>query len=118
MPTPRLHLDADTSNKALFVALTVRGHDVTRTPAAWIAEDADDELQLRSATAQQRIIFTFNVRDFIGLAQQYPDHAGILFAAQDSWTLSELIMALDRMLRETDAQSWLDSVRWLNDWRS
>ena len=118
MPAPRLHLDADTSNKALFAALIVRGHDVTRTPAAWIAEDAGDELQLRSATAQQRIIFTFNVRDFVGLAQQYPDHAGILLAAQDSWTLSRLISALDRMLRETDAQSWLGSVRWLNDWRS
>ncbi len=28
----RLHLDADTSIKALQSALTVRGHDVTRTP--------------------------------------------------------------------------------------
>jgi hypothetical protein len=30
---PRLHLDADTSIKALHTALLRRGHDVTRTPS-------------------------------------------------------------------------------------
>jgi len=34
--------------------------------------DADDETQLLGATARGRCIFTFNVRDFVALAQQYP----------------------------------------------
>ena len=117
MPKPKLHLDADASIKALHAALIARGHDVTRTPTEWIARDADDETQLLAATAQGRVIFTFNVRDFIALARRYPRHGGIVLAAQSKWTLSELIEALDRMLSTTEAGEWLGQVRWLNEWR-
>ena len=113
MPKPRLHLDADVSIKALQAALVARDHDVTRTPNEWIALDASDETQLLQATAQGRCIFTFNVRDFIVLAQRYPRHGGIILAAQASWTLSDLIAALDRLLSETEAEDWPGQVRWL-----
>ena len=117
MSRPRLHLDADTSIKALLLALVERGHDVTRTPNDWIKPDASDEAQLLAATAQGRCIFTFNVRDFVVLAGGYPQHGGIILAAQASWTLSELVRALDRLLSETEAEEWSGQVRWLNDWR-
>jgi hypothetical protein len=113
----RLHLDADASSKALHTALTERGHDVTRTPTDWMPRDASDEQQLLGATAQGRPIFTFNVRDFLVLAKQYPRHAGIILAAQSSWTLSELIGALDRLLSELEADRLIGQVRWLNEWR-
>ena len=117
MPEPRLHLDADTSSKALQAALIARGHDVIRTPNEWIARDASDETQLLQATAHGRIIFTFNIRDFIALAHRYPRHGGIILAAQISWTLSSLIAALDRLLSETQADDWIGQVGWLNHWR-
>ena len=117
MPEPRLHLDADTSSKALQAALIARGHDVTRTPNEWLARNASDETQLLEATAHGRCIFTFNVRDFIALAHRYPQHGGIILAAQTSWTLSSLIAALDRLLFETQADDWIGQVRWLNQWR-
>lgn len=117
MPEPALHLDADTSSKALHKALLDRGHDVTRTPNEWMRRDASDERQLLGATAHGRCIFTFNIRDFIELAKQHPRHGGIILAAQSSWNLSALIEALDRLLRETDAEDWVGQVRWLNDWR-
>jgi len=117
MPEPKLHLDADASRKSLLTALIERGHDVTRTPNAWMAMDAIDERQLLGATAHGRCIFTFNVRDFVVLATQYPKHRGIILAAQSSWTLNALIEALDRALSETDAEDWVGRVRWLNDWR-
>ena len=117
MPKPSLHLDADTSSKALYKALSARGHNVTRTPNEWMRRDASDERQLLGATAHGRCIFTFNIRDFIALAEQYPRHAGIILAAQPGWTLSTLIEALDRMLSETNAEAWVGQVRWLNDWR-
>ncbi len=112
-----LHLDADTSSKALYNALLKRGHEVTRTPAEWTPVDASDEGQLLGATAQGRAIFTFNIRDFIVLGERYPHHAGIILAYQKSISLSELINALDRVLRETDADEWIGQTRWLNDWR-
>jgi len=115
--SPRLHLDADTSIKALHRALLERGHDVTRTPNEWISADASDEDQLLRATAQGRCILTFNVRDFSILAEQHPHHGGVILATQTSWSLSRLIAALDRLLSETEAGDWTGLVRWLNDWR-
>lgn len=117
MAKPRLHLDADTSIRGLYAALLSRGHDVTRTPSSWVSLDASDEVQLLRATAQGRCIFTFNVRDFIALAARYPQHGGIILAAQSKWTLPEMIEALDRLLSEPDV-SWAGHVRWLNDWKT
>jgi hypothetical protein len=116
MPEPRLHLDADASSKPLHAALVARGHDVTRTPNDWMSLDADDEQQLLGSTARGRCIFTFNGRDFMALAKRYPRHAGIILAAQSSWTLSGLIEALDRLLSRTEADAWIGQVRWLNEW--
>ena len=117
MAKPRLHLDADTSIKTLHQVLVTRGHDVTRTPNAWIALDAGDEEQVLQATAHGRCIFTFNIHDFTVLAGQYPHHSGMILAAQSRWTLSQLIAALDRVLSETEADAWIGLVRWLNEWR-
>jgi len=116
MARPRLHLDADASSKALHAALVARGHDVTRTPNEWMPLDANDEAQLLGATAQGRCLFTFNIRDFLVLAQRYPQHGGVILAAQSRWTLPELIAALDHLLSETEAAGWVGQVRWLNQW--
>ena len=118
MSRPRLHLDADTSSRALHDALLKRGHDVTWTPNDWMPLDATDENQLLRATANGRLIFTFNIGDFQALANLYPQHAGIVLAAQRSWTLSALIAALDRILTETSSEEWTGQLRWLNHWRT
>jgi Domain of unknown function (DUF5615) len=114
----RLHLDADTSIKALHQALTSQGHDATRTPMDWMPLDASDDIQLQGATTQKRCIFTFNIRDFIPLSQQNSSHYGILLAAQSSWTLSELIAALNRLLSDIEAEDMIGQVRWLNEWKA
>lgn len=117
MPRVRLHLDADTSRKSVHRALLERGHDVTRTPSDWIAFDADDERQLLAAISQNRCLFTFNIADFTVLARAHPHHRGILFAAQKSWSVAELIHALDRFLSEEDASDVEGRIHWLNRWR-
>ena len=117
MPDVKLHLDADTSARALQNALLARGHNVTRTPNEWISSDASDEKQLMGATAQGRVIFTFNIRDFMVLAQRYPQHHGIVLAAQRRWILSDLINSLDNLLSTTTSADWIGQIRWLNQWR-
>lgn len=117
MAEPRLHLDADASRKDLQAALLSKGHDVTRTPAPGLPLDASDEHQLLWASAHSRVLFTFNIGDFLHLAGQLPGHRGILLASQQSFSLSELIALLDRVLCETDAEEWAGQVRWLADWR-
>jgi hypothetical protein len=101
----------------LQVALVERGHDVTHTPNDWMAMDASDETQLLQATSQGRCVFTLNVRDVVALSERHPRHGGVILAAQASWTLSGLIVALDRLLSETEAEDWVGQARWLNDWR-
>jgi hypothetical protein len=113
----RLHLGADASIKALVNSLRERGHDLTRTPNDWMPFDASDRAQLLGATAQGRLIFTFNVRDFLILVKKYPKHGGILLATQSRWSLAELISALERALTETSEDDWRGQVRWLNDFR-
>jgi len=78
--------------------------------------DATDEMQLLWATAQGRALFTFNVRDFLILAKMYPNHGGIILAAQRGMALSNLIRALDSLLTETESTSWVGQIRWLKDW--
>ena len=113
----KLHLDADASSKTLHQVLLDRGHDVTRTPTEWMPKDASDERQLLGASAHRRCIFTFNIQDFIVLAKQHPQHAGIILAVQSSWLLSDLIKTLDDVMQESSAEDWVGQVRWLNPWR-
>lgn len=116
VPKPRLHLDAGTSIRQLPRALIERGHDVNRAPNDWKAAEADDEAQLLGATAQGRVISTFNVRDYAVLAERHPHHGGIALAAQRKWTLSALIETLDRMLTETTAEEWVGQAQWTARW--
>ena len=113
----KLHLDADVSVKALHSALLDRGHDVTRTPNAWMPDNASDKFQLEMATEQKRCLVIYNVRDFVLLAEEFPQHHGILLATQREWTLSDLIRVLDRVLIEAQAEDWKGRVSWLSQWR-
>lgn len=117
MPAIKLHLDADASRKDLLEALISRSHDVTRTPAHALSADASDEYQLLWATAQGRVLFTHNIADFIELAGRYPNHGGIILAAQNSYSLSHLIELLDRVMTEASDEEFVGRVRWLSDWR-
>ncbi|HVN55945.1 MAG TPA: DUF5615 family PIN-like protein [Anaerolineaceae bacterium] len=117
MTEPKLHLDADASQKALWSALIACGHDVSRTPASGLPLDASDEFQLFWAAGQGRVLFSFSVRDFMILARRYPQHGGIVLAHQRQFLFSGIVTALGRMLSETEADDWPGQVRWLSDWR-
>src|SRR4030066_2284648 len=117
MSKPRLHLDADASRKDLHAALVSKGHDITHTPTPGLPVDASDEFQLLWASAHDRVLFTFNIGDFLQLARRIPEHRGILLTSQQSHSLRELIALLDRRLNETQAEEWVMQVRWVSDWR-
>ena len=116
MSKPKIHLDMDTSRKDLYKALLDEGFDVTRTPNPEISENASDEIQFLWATTHQRIVFTFNTRDYIFLAHKYPYHCGILLASQRSTRVQQMIIVIRRVLAETQSEDWIGRVSWITEW--
>ena len=62
--TFRLYLEEDSMRRALIGALRARGADVTTALEAGMIE-RDDKEHLDYATAQGRILYSFNVGDFM-----------------------------------------------------
>src|SRR5438270_1274340 len=80
----RLYLDRHITPR-LAVDLRGNGFDVLTTEEAG-NDTASDEEQLAFATAERRVIFSFNIRDFAPLHDQWQvagrAHAGIIVSQQ------------------------------------
>jgi predicted nuclease of predicted toxin-antitoxin system len=87
----RFHLD---ENVALAVALGLRryGVDVITSQEAGLLGQPD-EVQLRFVQDSGRVIFTQD-QDFLVIASQRRDHAGIAFCRKGKKTVGEMIEAL------------------------
>lgn len=96
----RLYLDEDTTNNQLLRALRNRGADVISTVEAnQLAQS--DEAQLVWALNHQRVIYSFNVRDFYRLHTEWltqgKNHAGIILGRQD-FSIGEQMKGLLRLI--------------------
>jgi hypothetical protein len=78
----RLFLDAHVSARRIAAALREDGHDVRAADEERQLDGFEDERLLELATTEQRIMITFNVKDFARLATEWgaagTPHAGIL----------------------------------------
>ena len=59
----RLYLDEDTMDNDLLTALRLRNVDVLSTGEAQMLSRSDEE-QLKWALENQRVVYSFNIRDF------------------------------------------------------
>src|SRR5437773_2235928 len=95
----RLYLDRHVMTR-LAVDLRGRGFDVLTTEEAG-KDTASDEEQLAFATADNRAMVTFNIRDFAPLHEQWQTasrvHAGIIVSQQ--FGSRQYGLLLQRMLR-------------------
>jgi hypothetical protein len=77
----RLYLDDDMDANELIGLLEHAGHEVV-SPRTVAMRGAEDEAHLRYAAAEQYVLLTANVRDFLLLHQRWQEegqsHAGIL----------------------------------------
>jgi len=110
----RLLLDAHLSHRRVAGPLRERGHDVVALQEEPDLMTAPDELVLRIAGDERRILVTCNARHFHPLARDWADigrtHAGILLL----WSLrthqhEAIVDAVEAVLRERPAQdAWND----------
>jgi predicted nuclease of predicted toxin-antitoxin system len=87
----KFHLDENVSN-AIAQGLRSRDIDVTTVPEVGLI-GVGDEQQVIFARSQQRVIFTFD-DDFLRLASQGIDHAGIIYTRQQNHSIGKIISDL------------------------
>jgi hypothetical protein len=114
----RLYLDEDTMDKDLLAALRLRKVDVLSTSEAKMLSRSD-EAQLQWSLENQRIIYSFNVRDFYRIHTKFMDskkqHAGIILSSQN-YSIGEQMRRLLRIINTKSAEEMYNQVEFLSAW--
>ena len=117
--TIRLYLDEDSMDKELVRALRARGVDVATALDAGMTGRYDDE-HLEYATAESRVLYSFNVGDFYALhtacLAQGKTHAGIVLSQQQHYSIGEQMRRLLKLIAEISAEEMHSRVEFLSVW--
>lgn len=114
----RLFLDAHVSGRRVADALRKQGHEVRAADEERELDGWADERLLELASAERRIMVTFNVRDFARLVTEWAAaataHSGCLMIvgidhAEFGLTLRVIQAAIDA---RPDQHSWTDHAAW------
>lgn len=119
----RLYIDEDASHGSLLRQLRAAGHDLQAPSAVGLLGECDAR-QLRHAIAQQRVMLSYNDRDFRELhylvVESGGHHAGIIVMRRDNDPRKDLSLrgitnALSKL--EHSGLPMLDTLHVLNQWR-
>ena len=117
--TSRLYFDEDSMQHALVNALRARGIDVLTALEAQRIERSDED-HLDFATAQGRVLYSFNVGDFYRLHTSYMEqnksHAGIVLALQQQYSVGGQMRRLLRLIAHLTAIDMQNRVEFLSAW--
>lgn len=115
----RFYMDEDSMDHDLIRALRARGVDVESALEAGMIERSDP-LHLEYATAQGRVLYSFNVGDFLRLHTEYltqgRTHAGIVLSRQQQYSVGEQMRRLLKLAATTPAEEMRDQVKFLSAW--
>ena len=97
----------------------MRGVDVlSAVEAGFIG--MDDPTQLAFATEQGRVLWTFNVKDFLSLHAQWlaggKSHAGVVLVPQQKYGVGELIRRTVLLARTVGAAEMRNRCEFLSRW--
>ena len=114
-----LYLDEDSMRQALVQALRARGVDVMTALEADMIERADEE-HLDYATAQGRVLYSFNVGDFYDLHTAFmgrgKSHAGMILVRQQRYSVGEQMRRLLKLITANSAEEMRNQVEFLSAW--
>jgi Domain of unknown function (DUF5615) len=117
--TIHLYFDEDSMRRALIHELRARGTDVLTALDAGMIERTDEE-HLAFATAQGRVLCSFNVADFYQLhtdhLAQQKAHAGIVLVRQQQYSVGEYLRRLLRLMAHLTAEEMQNRVEFLSSW--
>ena len=110
----RLLLDAHVSGHTIGRRLREAGHDVLALDEHRELERLDDQLVLTLAALEERILVTFDVRDFSGILQQWAvdgrSHAGCILVVGVAHNEFGVILRLltDAFAARAEQVEWRD----------
>jgi hypothetical protein len=117
--TLRLYFDEDSMWQALITALRARGVDVQTALEAAMIERADED-HLVFATAEGRVLCSFNVGDFARLhthyMAQHKAHTGIVLVRQQQYSVGEHMRRLLNLMAHRTAEEMQNWVEFLSAW--
>ena len=96
--------------EAVAVALRQRGVDVRTIVGEGLLGESDEVLF--AFAREQRLVIVTQDRDFLRLAAQQPDHAGVAYAPQGR-PLGEMIRLLDLLAQVSDAEEMAGRIEFL-----
>ncbi|MDZ8188666.1 MAG: DUF5615 family PIN-like protein [Nostoc sp. ChiSLP02] len=118
MSVIRLYLDEDAMDADLLDALRLCDVDVITVAQVGMLSRSDAE-QLQWAFVNNRVIYSFNIRDFYRLhtifVERGESHAGIILW-QQNYTIGEQMRRLLRLIAAKSAEDMQNQVEFLNAW--
>lgn len=117
--TIRLYLDEDSMRQALVQGLRARGVDVMTALEADMINRTDEE-HLDYATAQGRVLYSFNVGDFYHLHTAFmgrgKSHAGMILLRQQRYSVGEQMRRLLKLMTAHSTEEMRNHVEFLSAW--
>lgn len=110
----RLFLDAHISARRVAEPLREHGHDVRAADEERDLDGLDDEQLLSIAAREERVLITFDVKDFPVIARRWAEagreHAGCaIVVGVDHGEFVTIIAAVERVLAQRPRQvDWVD----------
>ena len=116
----RLYIDEDAMDDDLVQALRLRGADIQTALEAGLVGRPDEE-QIAHAAETGRVLYTFNVGDFMHLHGEYltagRGHAGIIFGDQQRFSVGEQMRRLLRIIALRSAEEMRNGYEFLSAWQ-
>ena len=118
----KLYLDEDiTAASHLATTLRQRGFDVVSTIEVG-NRSADDRAQFAYAIAHKRVLLTFNIWDFVPLAQAFYAHGqefpGLVVSPHlQGHRFESLLKLVLNLLNQTDEASMRNTIRFLQEFQ-
>jgi hypothetical protein len=79
-----------------------------------------DEKHLRHASSDGRVLYSFNIKDYTLLHQQWiasgQEHSGIILAFQQRYSIGEQLRRLLHLLNRKPAAEMLSRLEYLSHW--
>lgn len=112
----KLFLDEDVP-EAIATALKLRGYDVTTVKEVGRKGITDID-QLKYASSEKRVLFSFNIADFYKIHSDFLknglNHSGIILSKQ--LPIGIIIKALLKLLSTITPEKSRNNLIWLSDW--